>query len=87
MRILATALVAMSLLLAPQQIVAQSIFKDAGSLLKGLGIDSSSRLSKGEVAGGLKDALRVGTETVTGNLGAKDGFLAMRQHIFHCRAG
>ncbi len=54
---------------------AQSIFKDAGSVLKGLGGGGrSSSLSDGEVAGGLKDALRVGTETVTGDLGAKDGF-------------
>lgn len=57
---------------------AQGIFKDAGSVLKGLGKggSSSSSLSNGEVAGGLKDALRVGTETVTGNLGAKDGFFS-----------
>lgn len=55
---------------------AQSIFKDAGSLLQGLGGGgSSSSLSNAEIGGGLRDALRVGTETVTGNLGAKNGFL------------
>lgn len=49
--------------------------KDAGSLLKGLGKGGGgSALSNAEVAGGLKDALRVGSETVTGNLGAKNGF-------------
>ena len=53
---------------------AQSVLKDAGSLLKGLG-GGGSGLTDAEVAGGLKDALRVGTETVTGNLGARDGFL------------
>ncbi|MGZ0190525.1 MAG: hypothetical protein ACKVH0_21425 [Alphaproteobacteria bacterium] len=74
MRILASALVAASLLLAPQQIAAQSIFKDVGSLLNGLGVGSSSSLSNGEVAGGLKDALRVGTEAVTGILARRMGF-------------
>lgn len=49
--------------------------KDAGSLLKGLGKGGGgSALSNAEVAGGLKDALRVGSETVTGNLGAENGF-------------
>ncbi len=56
---------------------AQGIFKDAGSVLKGLGGGkSSSSLSNAEMAGGLQDALRVGTETVTGNLGAADGFFS-----------
>ena len=31
-------------------------------------------LSVGEIAGGLKDALRVGTQSVVGQLGADDGF-------------
>jgi len=48
---------------------AQSIFKDAGSILKGLSGGGSSSLSNAEIGGGLRDALRVGTETVTGNLG------------------
>ena len=34
----------------------------------------SQELSVGEIAGGLKDALRVGTESVVGQLGATDGF-------------
>ncbi len=54
---------------------AQSIFKDAGSILKGLGGGGgSSALSNAEIGGGLRDALRVGTETVTGNLGSTNGF-------------
>ena len=34
----------------------------------------SEDLSVGEIAGGLKDALRVGTESVVGQLGTTDGF-------------
>ena len=34
----------------------------------------SQELSVGEIAGGLKDALRVGTESVVGQLGTTDGF-------------
>ncbi len=61
---------------APSPASAQSIFDKAGSVMKGLGGGgSASALSTAEVAGGLKDALRVGSETVTGNLGAADGFL------------
>ncbi|MDH3454638.1 MAG: DUF4197 domain-containing protein [Desulfuromonadales bacterium] len=36
----------------------------------------ASSLSNSEIAGGLKDALRVGTETVVGKLGQADGFNA-----------
>ncbi len=36
----------------------------------------SSSLSVGDIAGGLKDALRVGTERVVGTLGRPDGFNA-----------
>jgi len=66
-------LLAVLALVSAQPAVSQSILKDAGSLLKGMGGGSSS-LTDSEVAGGLKDALRVGTEAVTGNLGAEDGF-------------
>lgn len=73
MRFLALALFAAALTALPPAAQAQGLFKDAGSLLKNLGGGSSS-LTNAEVAGGLKDALTVGTETVTGNLGAEDGF-------------
>jgi hypothetical protein len=38
--------------------------------------DQTSGLSNSEIASGLKDALRVGTETVVGKLGQADGFNA-----------
>ena len=37
---------------------------------------SGTNLSSDQVGGGLKEALRVGTERVVGQLGTKDGFLA-----------
>lgn len=37
-------------------------------------VDEQRPLSTDEVGGGLKEALRVGTETVVGNLGKTDGF-------------
>lgn len=37
---------------------------------------SSGGLSLGDMGAGLKDALKVGTETVVGNLGKSDGFNA-----------
>lgn len=37
---------------------------------------ASGNLSTNQVSGGLKEALRVGTERVVGQLGAQDGFLA-----------
>ena len=50
-------------------------FKDGGSILKGLGDGGGSyALSNAEIDGGLRDALRVGTENVTGNLGSADRF-------------
>lgn len=55
-------------------------FLDRGkNLLKGLGDGSSSTpgisgLTAGEMAGGLRDALRVGSERVVGTLGRPDGF-------------
>ena len=38
------------------------------------GDDKEQALSTDEIGGGLKEALRVGTETVVGNLGKTDGF-------------
>jgi Protein of unknown function (DUF4197) len=51
----------------------------AADLLKKLGIGSSSttdasKLTTAEISGGLRDALRVGSERVVGILGQKDGF-------------
>ena len=52
-----------------------------GGLLKGLGVGGGSSsgaavkaLTSGEVAGGLREALRVGAERVVGTLGKADGF-------------
>jgi len=70
------ALIAISILLSAAwaaPAASQSIFKDAGKMMKSLG-GGGSGATDAEIAGGLKDALRVGTETVTGDLGAKDGF-------------
>ncbi len=39
-------------------------------------LSGDNSLSRDEIASGLKDALRVGTETVVGQLGAADGFNA-----------
>lgn len=75
MRLAALAFVAAFSLATPmliQTAAAQNIFKDVGSKLKNLG--GSGGVSDTEVAGGLKDALRVGADTVTGDLGAKNGF-------------
>ena len=76
MRFAYLAIVAFSLVVGAAPASGQSILKDAGSALKGLGGGSggSAGLSSGEVAGGLKDALSVGVDTVTGNLGAANGF-------------
>lgn len=70
MRIAALVLLAALTAASASGAAAQGVLKDAGSLLKGLG----GGLSDGEVAGGLKEALSVGARTVTGNLGAEDGF-------------
>lgn len=72
-RFVGAALAAAVMLTAPAA-VGQSFLKDAGSALKSFGGKGGSGLSNADAAGGLKDALRVGTETVTGNLGATDGF-------------
>ena len=76
MRILALVLAALVFAASAPAVHAESVLKNAGSLLKGIGGGSGSGLSDTEVAGGLKDALSVGAETVTDALGARDGFLA-----------
>jgi hypothetical protein len=70
-------LVAMPLLSGP--VLAQGFFDKGKDMLKGLGVqapstDSVSALSSGEIAKGLKEALRIGSERVVGTLGASDGF-------------
>ena len=63
---------------APAQ--SQSFLDRGKDLMKGIGGDESSpatgasSLTSGEIAGGLRDALRVGSERVVGTLGAADGF-------------
>ncbi len=77
MRRFVGAVFAAAILVSAPAATGQSFLKDAGSALKGLGGGGSGAkagLSSAEMAGGIKDALRVGTETVTGNLGATNGF-------------
>ena len=57
----------------------QNIFEMGKDFLKSLGGSGSSgsptkALTTGEIAGGLRDALRVGAERVVGTLGRTDGF-------------
>lgn len=68
-------LIATGLLLA--LVHAHAGWMDKGrDLLNTLGGETSSELTGGEIANGLKEALRVGTANVTGQLGAVDGFNA-----------
>jgi len=60
-------------------VLAQGFFDKGKDMLKGLGVqtpgaDAVSALSSGEIAKGLKEALRIGSERVVGTLGASDGF-------------
>jgi Protein of unknown function (DUF4197) len=55
--------------------IAQDWLKKGGEALKSLGGGGGS-LGVEQIAKGLKEALRVGTETVTGQLGQSDGFNA-----------
>lgn len=62
---------------ASQPAGAQSFLDKGKDLLKGLGGSSSTSagaLSVTDIAAGLKEALRVGSERVVGTLGAADGF-------------
>ena len=81
---LATLLVVLSFILFPlfsaQLAFAQMDWMKTGKELLGSTTQStqseSSGLTNSEVTSGLKDALRVGTETVVGQLGQTDGFEA-----------
>lgn len=48
----------------------------AGQVLQGVLASDGSALASSEIAAGLKEALKVGTDTVVGNLGQVDGFNA-----------
>jgi hypothetical protein len=70
-----SALVVVMLAVSPA--VSQSFLDRGKDLLKGLGGRSTpdvSSLSVGEIASGLKDALRVGSERVVSSLSRADGF-------------
>ena len=72
-----SALCAVMLLSAPA--ASQSFFDRGKDFLKSLGGSGSGgsgvkALTTGEIAGGLRDALRVGAERVVGTLGRTDGF-------------
>ena len=69
----------MSLSIAAAGAQAQGLFDRGKDLLKGMGGTTSSmpdvtQLSISEIADGLRDALRVGSERVVGTLGQADGF-------------
>ena len=73
--------IALSLLLAaaPGPAMAQGSFLDqAKKALEGFGglAPGGSVLSNAEIANGLREALRVGTERVVGQVGARDGYNA-----------
>lgn len=57
---------------------AQSLFEQGSSLLKGLGSGDAggagASLGRDEIAAGLKEALKVGSDTVVSQLGTRDGF-------------
>mgnify|MGYP003676057452 CR=1 FL=1 len=59
-------------------VLAQGFFDKGKEMLKGFGVETpatgAAALSTGEIAAGLKEALRVGAERVVGTLGASDGF-------------
>lgn len=65
---------------APQSANAQMDWLKTGKELLGTAVSApggaAAGLSEGEIAGGLKEALRVGTEAVVGQLGQSDGFNA-----------
>ena len=68
-------LVAVPLLSGPVQ--AQGFFDKGKEMLKGFGVQTpgnADALSTGDIASGLKEALRIGSERVVGTLGASDGF-------------
>ncbi len=56
---------------------AQGFFDKGKEMLKGFGVQTpgtAEALSTGDIASGLKEALRIGSERVVGTLGASDGF-------------
>ena len=76
-RYIAPVLIGMTVLTAPAT-AQNSLFDKAKNLLQSGGGTSggatSSLLSSAEISDGLKEALRVGAETVTADLGTTDGF-------------
>jgi hypothetical protein len=61
---------------------AQSFWDQAEDLIKGLSNGTSGGLTDGEIAEGLREALRVGTQRVVAQVGQFDGFNLDRQiHI------
>lgn len=76
--ILMTAITAVAISLAGANAAAEGSWLDKGaSILKGMATDSKAeKLSTGEIGGGLRDALRVGTERVVQQLAKPDGYNA-----------
>ncbi|SLN55979.1 DUF4197 domain-containing protein [Oceanibacterium hippocampi] len=74
-----TAGLAVLMFLAARPATAQDLLQKGQDLLKGMGGSggsggAGSMLSNSDIASGLKDALRVGTESVVSQLGIQDGF-------------
>jgi len=74
MKILLPILLTFSVISAPAH--SQSLFDQGKKLLDGFGGSKSgaAALSAGEIASGLREALRVGSDRVVGTLGKTDGF-------------
>jgi hypothetical protein len=76
-RISALAAILMTVALSASPVQSQNFLDRGRDLLKGLSGGSSSgvaSLTTSEIAGGLRDALRVGSERVVSTLGSADGF-------------
>ncbi|MBT6276200.1 MAG: DUF4197 domain-containing protein [Chromatiales bacterium] len=73
--LLSTLALSVALLALPTSSLAQSWLEKGSSLLKGFGF-GESELANDEIVAGLKEALKIGTGTVVGQLGAVNGFNA-----------
>lgn len=72
----ALAAIATFLMLGPMSVQAQNNLLQQGLGLMSSGSSGSGSLTQGEMGDGLKEALRVGTDTVVSQLGKNDGFNA-----------
>lgn len=75
-KLITTAIIAAFAAPAAAQLNLLDTAKEALGDLTGSGDTATSSLTSDEIAGGLREALRVGTERVVGQVGALDGFNA-----------